>query len=173
MVRILGSREMKKLEKINKLKRKLEKLEESDSITTLKSEARSLEQKLEKLKLEKKISEEDIKHMVRLKEEMMEIEYKKKEIEIEKIENIIKNISEQDLPSWFFNRPKSRETGKDRHLFGPDLTLQTKSDIDLMKRVRSWKGFRHSNSLKVRGQRTRTTGRRKKGTGVKRKGRNR
>lgn len=92
------------------------------------------------------------------------------EIKIEKIENVIKNISEQNLPRWFLNRPKSRETGEDKHLFGPDLTLQTKSDIDLMKRVRSWKGFRHSNSLKVRGQKTRTTGRRKKArAGIKRK----
>jgi len=94
------------------------------------------------------------------------------EIKIQKLENVIKNISEQDLPSWFHNRPKSRETGEDRHLFGPDLILQTKSDIDLMKRIRSWKGFRHSHSLKVRGQKTRTTGRRKKArAGIKRKGR--
>jgi small subunit ribosomal protein S13 len=94
------------------------------------------------------------------------------EIKIQKLENVIKTISEQDLPGWFLNRPKSRETGKDSHLFGPDLILQTKSDIDLMKRIRSWKGFRHANSLKVRGQKTRTTGRRKKArAGIKRKGR--
>jgi small subunit ribosomal protein S13 len=93
------------------------------------------------------------------------------DIKIEKIESVIRSIAEQNLPSWFLNRQKCRETGKDRHLLGPDLTLQKKSDIDLMKRVRSWKGFRHSNSLKVRGQRTRTTGRTKKSVGVKRKGR--
>jgi small subunit ribosomal protein S13 len=32
-------------------------------------------------------------------------------------------------------------------------------DVDRMKRMRSWKGIRHMYNLKVRGQHTRTTGR--------------
>ncbi|TMI37957.1 30S ribosomal protein S13, partial [Candidatus Bathyarchaeota archaeon] len=44
-----------------------------------------------------------------------------------------------------------------------------KSDVDLMKDIRSWKGVRHSLGLKVRGQRTRTTGRSGKAVGVKKK----
>ena len=38
-----------------------------------------------------------------------------------------------------------------------------------MKDIRSWKGIRHSIGLKVRGQRTRTTGRSGKAVGVKKK----
>jgi small subunit ribosomal protein S13 len=61
------------------------------------------------------------------------------------------------------------DTGKNIHLLGTDLIVQTKNDIEQMKKIRSWKGFRHSYGLKVRGQRTKSTGRAGKAMGVKRK----
>jgi len=91
------------------------------------------------------------------------------EADIKKIEDMIKNPVKYGLPNWLLNRPKDSETGKDTHLVGADLTLQIKSDIDKMKKIRSWKGFRHSHGLKVRGQRTKTTGRKAKALGVKKK----
>jgi len=89
--------------------------------------------------------------------------------EVEKIQEIITNPVKYDIPIWLLNRRKNLETGKDIHLLSSDLVLQTKNDIDQMKKVRSWKGFRHSYGLKVRGQRTRTTGRKGKAIGVKKK----
>ncbi len=91
------------------------------------------------------------------------------ESDFEKIEDMIKNPAKYGLPTWLLNRPKDRETGTDTHLVGADLTLQIKSDIDQMKRIKSWKGFRHSHGLKVRGQRTKSTGRKAKSLGVKKK----
>jgi len=91
------------------------------------------------------------------------------EVEVEKVEDIIKNPLKYGIPEWYLNRPKDRETGKSLHLIGSDLVLQTKSDIDQMKKIRSWRGFRHAYGLKVRGQRTRTTGRVGKAMGVKKK----
>jgi small subunit ribosomal protein S13 len=44
-----------------------------------------------------------------------------------------------------------------------------KSDIDYMKKMKCWKGIRHSQGLKVRGQCTRTTGRFGAAVGVARK----
>ena len=38
-----------------------------------------------------------------------------------------------------------------------------------MKRMDSWKGRRHSYGLKVRGQKTRTTGRKRRALGVRRR----
>jgi len=61
---------------------------------------------------------------------------------------------------WMVNRQKDIRTGEYRHISGTDLELLLKYDIDKMKRTRSWKGIRHMYGLKVRGQRTRTTGRR-------------
>jgi small subunit ribosomal protein S13 len=89
--------------------------------------------------------------------------------EVEKIEDVLQNPMKYSIPQWLLNRRKDRETGKDLHLLGSDLVLQTKNDIEDIKKIRSWKGFRHSYGLKVRGQRTRTTGRKGKAIGVKKK----
>jgi len=89
--------------------------------------------------------------------------------DVEKIEDIITNPVKYGIPIWLLNRRKDLETGEDIHLLGSDLVLQTKNDIDQMKKIRSWKGFRHSYGLKVRGQRTKTTGRKGKAIGVKKK----
>jgi len=91
------------------------------------------------------------------------------EAELEKIQNVLKTPSKHGLPSWLLNRSKDIETGEDLHQIGSELVLQTKTDIDKMKRIRSWRGFRHAHGLKVRGQRTKTTGRKGKAVGVKKK----
>jgi small subunit ribosomal protein S13 len=91
------------------------------------------------------------------------------ETDIGKIEEIIKEPTKYGLPHWLFNRRKDVETGKDTHLISADLMLRTKTDIDQAKEIRSWRGYRHAYGLKVRGQRTKTTGRAGKALGVKKK----
>jgi small subunit ribosomal protein S13 len=91
------------------------------------------------------------------------------EAEVEKIEEIIKEPTKYGLPGWLLNRRKDLETGKDMHLISADLILRTKMDIEKMKELKSWRGYRHAYGLKVRGQRTRTTGRTGKAVGVKKK----
>lgn len=91
------------------------------------------------------------------------------DVNVKKIEDIIENPLKYGLPTWLLNRQKDVETGKDRHLIGSDMILQVKTDIDKMKGIESWRGFRHAYGLKVRGQRTKTTGRSKKALGVKKK----
>jgi small subunit ribosomal protein S13 len=90
--------------------------------------------------------------------------------DIEKIEEIVKDPTKCSLPIWLFNRRKDAESGKDAHLISADLVLRTKTDIDDAKNIRSWRGYRHAYGLKVRGQRTKTTGRSGKSLGVKKKG---
>jgi len=91
------------------------------------------------------------------------------ESQIEKIEEIMRDPVKHGIPSWLVNRPKEFESGGDRHLIGADLTLKTKTDIDLMQKIKSWKGLRHSLGLTVRGQKTRTTGRFGRAVGVRKK----
>jgi small subunit ribosomal protein S13 len=91
------------------------------------------------------------------------------ETDIGKIEEIIKEPTKYGLPHWLFNKRKDVETGKDSHLISADLVLRTKMDIDQAKDIRSWRGYRHAYGLKVRGQRTKTTGRAGKALGVKKK----
>lgn len=89
--------------------------------------------------------------------------------DIKKIENILTEPAKYHIPRWLLDRQKDIETGKDLHLTASDLVLQTKTDVDLLKKIRSWRGIRHAYGLKVRGQRTRTTGRSGKSVGVKKK----
>ncbi|MCD6504855.1 30S ribosomal protein S13 [Candidatus Bathyarchaeota archaeon] len=91
------------------------------------------------------------------------------ESEIESLSDVIQNPSKYDIPEWALNRRKDLETGKNLHLLGADLELRVKSDIDLMKRIKCWKGVRHALGLRVRGQRTKTTGRTGKAVGVRRR----
>ncbi len=91
------------------------------------------------------------------------------ESDISKIEDVIRDPAKYSLPTWMFNRRKDSDTGKDMHLLSADLALRTKTDIDEAKNIRSWRGYRHAYSLKVRGQHTKTTGRAGKALGVKKK----
>jgi small subunit ribosomal protein S13 len=91
------------------------------------------------------------------------------EAEVQKLEDAMRDPAKYGLPPRLFNRRKGLDSGRDMHLIGADLTLSTKSDIDFMTDIRTWKGVRHSLGLKVRGQRTRTTGRKGRAVGVAKK----
>ena len=91
------------------------------------------------------------------------------ESDIAKVEDIIRDPAKYSLPAWLFNRRKDSDSGKDMHLISADLVLKVKTDIDEAKSIRSWRGYRHAYGLKVRGQRTKTTGRSGKSLGVKKK----
>lgn len=89
---------------------------------------------------------------------------------IAEIEKMIKNLSNSGMPSWLFNRRKDIETGENKHLISSDIDLAVKADVEREKALWSWRGYRHAYSLKVRGQKTRTTGRTGKTVGVSKKG---
>lgn len=89
--------------------------------------------------------------------------------EVEKIEDVIKNPGKYHIPQWLFNRRKDYTTGENIHLVGSDLLYYVTQDIEREKKIRSWRGFRHALGLKVRGQRTRTTGRSGVTVGVRKK----
>jgi len=91
------------------------------------------------------------------------------ESQIEKLEEVAKNPTAHGIPSWMLNRRFDPATGQDLQLYGADLELAIKEDIQREMRMKSWRGVRHSLGLKVRGQRTRTTGRKAGPIGVARK----
>jgi small subunit ribosomal protein S13 len=75
--------------------------------------------------------------------------------DIEKLSNAIETINEW-LPSWMRNRRKDIATGEDKHLIGTEIELTLREDINLLKKIRSYRGIRHERGLPVRGQRTRS-----------------
>ena len=86
--------------------------------------------------------------------------------QVNSIESIIKNPSASNFPSWFLNRRKDVETGEDKHLLTSDIAFTVRNDVEREKTSGSWRGYRHMFGLKVRGQRTRCTGRKGGAVGV-------
>jgi len=91
--------------------------------------------------------------------------------QVESIEKVIQNPESFNFPIWFLNRRKDPDTGKDMHLVTSDIALNVRNDVEREKSVFSWRGYRHMFGLKVRGQRTRCTGRKGGAVGVAKGGR--
>lgn len=88
------------------------------------------------------------------------------EEQVGSIEKILQDPSGAGFPTWFLNRRKDAETGEDRHLLTSDIEFTVRNDIERERMTGSWRGYRHMFGLKVRGQRTRTTGRKGGAVGV-------
>jgi len=80
------------------------------------------------------------------------------EAKVAEIEQVLQSLPEY-TPHWILNRQNDWETGEDFHAFGSDVDLRVRDDINLMKKIRCYKGIRHEQGQKVRGQRTRSNGR--------------
>jgi len=87
---------------------------------------------------------------------------------ISRLRTVVEAANEH-LPVWMKNRRKDLLTGEDKHLMGTDLMLTRREELDIMRKTRSYKGIRHERGLRVRGQRTRSTGRKGATVGVSRK----
>lgn len=74
------------------------------------------------------------------------------------IENILNSYVEF-APAWAINRQCDIETGEDMHLYGVNLDTMNKDDINRLKMIKCYRGRRHEQGQKVRGQRTRSNGR--------------
>jgi small subunit ribosomal protein S13 len=57
------------------------------------------------------------------------------------------------------NRQHDWSTGADLHIVGVDVDLVKRDDVNVMRMIRCYKGVRHEQGQKVRGQRTRANGR--------------
>ena len=88
--------------------------------------------------------------------------------DIAKIEEFMKN---PQVPKFLKNRRYDFEDGEDKHLTGADLKLRHEFDIKRLKKIKSYRGIRHTYGQPVRGQRTKShfrTNRKKTGAvGVK------
>jgi small subunit ribosomal protein S13 len=90
------------------------------------------------------------------------------ESKTEELEKLINDYAEK-VPHWMVNRQSDWSTGADMHLVGVDVDLNRRDDVNLMKMIRCYKGIRHEQGQKVRGQRTRSNGRTGMTMGVMRK----
>jgi len=85
---------------------------------------------------------------------------------VQAIEKLITDPIGGNFPIWFLNRRKDIETGGNLHLLTSDIPFTLRNDIERERVTASWRGYRHLSGLKVRGQRTRTSGRKGGAVGV-------
>jgi small subunit ribosomal protein S13 len=85
--------------------------------------------------------------------------------EIAKLKSFIEEEIER-LPPWMLNRRKDPHSGEDLHLLSKDIDFARMLDIERLIRMKCYRGIRHAKGKKVRGQRTRSTGRSGRTVGV-------
>ncbi|MFO7925170.1 MAG: 30S ribosomal protein S13 [Halobacteriota archaeon] len=79
----------------------------------------------------------------------------------EKIDEIVSLVEgyADEVPEWLANHQRDFFTGETTHEVGNDLQMSRRQDINRMQMIDSYKGVRHQRGQKVRGQRTKSTGR--------------
>ena len=78
--------------------------------------------------------------------------------EVDKLERYLLELSEQ-TPGWLLNKQNDVWTGEDLHLLGSEMDMRKQEDINILKKIRCYRGIRHEKGQKVRGQRTKAHGR--------------
>merc|ERR1711915_71475 len=91
------------------------------------------------------------------------------EEEVEKVITIISNPRQYKIPDWFLNRQKDERDGKYSQVLANALDNKLREDLERLKKIRAHRGLRHYWGLRVRGQHTKTTGRRGRTVGVAKK----
>lgn len=69
-------------------------------------------------------------------------------------------------PAWLTNHRRGYFDGKSTHVIGNDLEMVRRQDINRLQMVNTYRGVRHQRGQKVRGQRTKSTGRTEGTVGV-------
>jgi len=78
--------------------------------------------------------------------------------EIDAVVETVENYAET-VPDWLNNRQKAFYSGETTHQVGNDLNMARRHDINRLKMIEAYRGVRHKRGQKVRGQRTKSTGR--------------
>ncbi|KAF3922877.1 hypothetical protein AA313_de0208150 [Arthrobotrys entomopaga] len=89
--------------------------------------------------------------------------------ELERIIVIIQDPTAYKIPTWFLNRQRDIVDGKNSQILANGLQSKLRDDLERLKKIRCHRGLRHYWGLRVRGQHTKTTGRRGRTVGVSKK----
>ena len=89
--------------------------------------------------------------------------------EIEQIVKILTHPRQFNIPTYLLNRQKDPKDGKYTQVVVNGLDSKLRDDLERMKKIRCHRGLRHYWGLRVRGQHTKTTGRKGRTVGVSKK----
>merc|ERR1712098_488393 len=91
------------------------------------------------------------------------------EEEVDRVLTVMSNPRQYKIPDWFLNRQKDIKDGKYSQVMANALDNKLREDLERLKKIRAHRGLRHFWGLRVRGQHTKTTGRRGRTVGVAKK----
>ncbi|KAE9553166.1 hypothetical protein FO519_003605 [Halicephalobus sp. NKZ332] len=91
------------------------------------------------------------------------------EDEMEKLTTVMLNPTQYKIPAWFLNRQRDIKDGTTAQLLSTSVETKLRDDLERLKKIRSHRGLRHYWGLRVRGQHTKTTGRKGRTVGVSKK----
>ena len=80
------------------------------------------------------------------------------EEEIDRVVELVEGYADE-VPEWMTNHQRAFFSGETTHEIGNELDMTRRRDINRMQMIDSYKGVRHKRGQKVRGQRTKSTGR--------------
>ncbi|KAF1952111.1 40S ribosomal protein S18 [Byssothecium circinans] len=89
--------------------------------------------------------------------------------ELERIVTILQNPLQYKIPTWFLNRQRDIVDGKNSQILANGVDSKLRDDLERLKKIRAHRGLRHYWGLRVRGQHSKTTGRRGRTVGVSKK----
>ncbi|KAJ3332283.1 ribosomal 40S subunit protein S18B, partial [Kappamyces sp. JEL0680] len=89
--------------------------------------------------------------------------------ELERVVTIMQNPRQYKIPDWFLNRQKDIKDGKYSQTIANGLDNKFREDLERLKKIRAHRGLRHYWGVRVRGQHTKTTGRKGRVVGVTKK----
>ena len=82
--------------------------------------------------------------------------------EVERLVTIVQNPRQFKVPDWMLNRKKDTKDGKFSQCVSNTLDMKLREDLERLKKIRAHRGLRHYWGIRVRGQHTKSTGRRGK-----------
>ncbi|XP_002155929.1 small ribosomal subunit protein uS13 isoform X1 [Hydra vulgaris] len=89
--------------------------------------------------------------------------------EVERVITIMQNPRQYKIPDYFLNRQKDIKDGKYTQVLANALDNKLREDLERLKKIKAHRGLRHYWGLRVRGQHTKTTGRKGRTVGVSKK----
>merc|ERR1711976_511625 len=89
--------------------------------------------------------------------------------EVEIFTTIMSNPRQYKIPDWFLNRQRDIKDGKTSQVMSNILDNKLREDLERLKKIRAHRGLRHYWGIRVRGQHTKTTGRKGRTVGVSKK----
>merc|ERR1711993_86455 len=89
--------------------------------------------------------------------------------EVERLVTIMQNPRQYKILDYFLNRQKDIKDGKYSQVLANSLDNKLREDLERLKKIKAHRGLRHYWGLRVRGQHTKTTGRKGGTVGVSKK----